>query len=155
MPNYYQPYYYPTPAQQVIMPQQQPQTPIQNPSQIQNGGFVSVRNENEVLNYPVAPGNYVTFKIEGQPIVMEKSMGFSQLEAPRIERYRLVKEEVHKNMPDSSQNELLDLSPINNTIDDLKSEIEAIWNEIEDIKNVRAKTTAKSTAKRDKDGGDD
>lgn len=81
-PQYYQP------MQQVSQPQ-----PTQNQMQIQNGGFVSVANEEMVRNYPVAPGNCVTFKIEGQPIVIEKSMGFSQLESPRLDRYRLVREE--------------------------------------------------------------
>ena len=30
--------------------------------QIQNGGFINVRSELEARNYPVAPGNSVTFK---------------------------------------------------------------------------------------------
>lgn len=63
---------------------QQLQQSIQQPQQIQNGGFMLVPSEDIARSYPVAPGNCVTFKIEGQPIVMEKSMGFSQLEAPRV-----------------------------------------------------------------------
>ena len=95
MPNLYNNYpYYPQPttypAQMNIAPVQPTQ---QTQPQIQNGGFIPVPNEEIVATYPVAPGNCITFKIEGKPIVLEKSMGFSNLEAPKIERYRLVKED--------------------------------------------------------------
>ena len=62
MPNYYNPYY------------QQPQMnyqPQQIPSQIQNNGFISVRSELEARNYPVAPGNSITFKDETAPYVIQ------------------------------------------------------------------------------------
>lgn len=61
--------------------------------QIQNGGFVSVRSEQEAYNYPVAPGNSITFKDEGQPYVYVKTMGFNQMEPPVFKKYRLVEEE--------------------------------------------------------------
>ena len=67
------------------------QTAPQN--QIQNGGFVSVRSEQEAFNYPVAPGNSITFKDEGQPYVYVKTMGFNQMEPPVFKKYRLVEEE--------------------------------------------------------------
>ena len=72
------------PIQQI----QQPQQP-----QIQNGGLVSVRNIQEALNYPIAPGNSVMFKDESSPFIYVKTKGFSQLEEPIFEKYRLVKEE--------------------------------------------------------------
>lgn len=71
--------------------QQQPQQPQQ---QMQNGGFIVVPSEEDVMRYPVAIGNLITFKIENQPVVIEKSRGFSQFEAPHYERYKLVKEEM-------------------------------------------------------------
>ena len=74
-PNYQYPY------------QQYPQ------QQIQNGGFVSARSIEEAYNWPVAPGNSITFKIENTPYVCTKTKGFSPLEQPVFERYRLVKEE--------------------------------------------------------------
>lgn len=73
---------------------QQSQQPIQQ--QIQNGGFVSVHNENEARNYPIAPGNSVTFKDENAPYVYTKTQGFSQLDRPVFEKYRLVKEEEYQ-----------------------------------------------------------
>lgn len=94
------PYYY-------QQPQQQAQTP----------GIIQVPNENYVYNYPVGPGNSVMFKIEGKPIIMEKSMGFSQFETPKIDVYRLVKEEVKE--PDTT---------------DYKADLEAIWAEINALK---------------------
>lgn len=44
-------------------------------------------------SYPVAPGNSVSFKIENQPFLCTKTMGFSPLEKPVFETYRLVKED--------------------------------------------------------------
>lgn len=91
-------YQYPYPQQLQNMQQlnQQPVSQINNAAnsqQIQNGGFVSVRSIDEARQWPVAPGNSVTFKIEGMPYVCEKTMGFSQLESPRFETFRLVKED--------------------------------------------------------------
>lgn len=72
-------------------PQQQTQT--QQPQQIQNGGLVTVRSKTDAQNYPVAPGNSVTFKDESAPYVYVKTMGFSQLDRPTFEIFRLVREE--------------------------------------------------------------
>lgn len=69
------------------------QQPIQQPIQQQpQSGFVSVHSEDEALRYPIAPGNSITFKIEGQPILIEKTMGFSQLDSPRVERFKIVRD---------------------------------------------------------------
>jgi len=107
----------------------------QNVGTMQNGGFISIPNENMVATYPVAPGNCVTFKVEGQPIVLEKSMGFSQLESPKIERYRLVKEDYVVETP---QNETK-----TNELEEIKSDIERLWDEIDALKPK--KTTRRST----------
>lgn len=142
--NYYSPY------QNMYNPYQQYQPnyqqPIQNniqPSfqqsqqQIQNGGFVSVHNENEARNYPIAPGNSVTFKDENAPYVYTKTQGFSQLDRPVFEKYRLVKEEdyqaqqVAQNSPVSSEN----AQQINNSDYAKKDEITALWSEIETLKS--------------------
>ena len=112
--------------QQQNMPQNQPQ--------IQNGGFMQIPTEEMARSYPVAPGNCVTFKIEGKPIVMEKSMGFSQLEAPRIDRYRLVREEDAPNEQILPPNEPKNNSTENETIKGLKDEIKALNEELEDVK---------------------
>jgi hypothetical protein len=81
-PNFNQMYY-----------QQQTQNIQQQTPQIQNGGFVFVKDINEARNYAVAPGNSVTFKIESQPYICTKTLGFSQLDQPIFEVFKLVKED--------------------------------------------------------------
>lgn len=95
---YYQGYqaYNPMYYQQQLQNMQQmnnSQQNIQSSLQIQNGGFVMVKDINEAMNYPVAPGNSVTFKNENQPYIYTKTLGFSQLDNPIFEKFRLVKEE--------------------------------------------------------------
>ena len=108
----------------------------QSQQQIQNGGFVSVHNENEARNYPIAPGNSVTFKDENAPYVYTKTQGFSQLDRPVFEKYRLVKEEeyqpqqVAQSAPTSAEN----AEQANNIDYALKSDLRALWDEIETIK---------------------
>lgn len=73
---------------------QQPMTQqAQQQPQIQNGGFVSVRSKQEALMWPIAPGSSITFKDETAPYVYTKTMGFSQLDRPQFETYRLIKED--------------------------------------------------------------
>ena len=71
------------------MPTPQPQ------QQIQDGGFVYVQNEDEFIKYPVAHGYSVTFKNETAPYLYKKTLGFSLLDTPILEKYRLVKEEIN------------------------------------------------------------
>jgi septal ring factor EnvC (AmiA/AmiB activator) len=66
---------------------------------------------------------------------MEKSMGFSQLEAPRIDRYRLVREEDAQKEKELPQNEPKNNSMENETIEELKGQIKALNDELSDIKN--------------------
>ena len=102
------PYYYP-----------QPQNQMQMQNQIQNGGLVSVRSMVEARNYPVAPGNSVTFKDENAPYVYTKTMGFSQLDRPIFEVFRLVKEDMTPEV---------DTKPMDyrQEINELKAEIEKL-----------------------------
>lgn len=79
------------PYQQVFQQAQPAQT---QPQTIQSNGLVSVRNRAEAESYPVAPGNSVTFKDETAPFIYVKSMGFSQLDRPTFDIFRLVKEDV-------------------------------------------------------------
>ena len=119
---------------------QQSQQPIQQ--QIQNGGFVSVHNENEARNYPIAPGNSVTFKDENAPYVYTKTQGFSQLDRPVFEKYRLVNEEeyqpqqVAQNVPTSAEK----TEQANNIDYALKSDLRALWDEIEALKKQMPKS---------------
>lgn len=112
----YPQYYYP---QQNFM--SQPQQIMQ-----QNNGFISVRNEAEARNYPVAFGNSVTFKDENAPYVYTKTMGFSQLDSPRFEKFKLVKEE--------TVDAQTGVSNVTDDKDTYKGEIDALWGEIDALK---------------------
>jgi hypothetical protein len=91
-PNYFYPNYPAYQLPQIPTPPQSQPTPTPQTPQIQNGGFISVRSETEARNYPVAPGNSVTFFDETVRYCYTKT-SLSQLEAPRFEKYKLVKEE--------------------------------------------------------------
>lgn len=123
-PQYQQPMY---PVQQQIPQQQMPLQPM--PQQMQSGGFMAVRTEQDARNYPVAPGNVMTFKIENQPYVCEKSQGFSQLEGPVFTKYRLVREdeaiESENSEPISENTILRDLEQLKEEVRMLKERVYA------------------------------
>lgn len=90
------------------------QPPVfQQPQQPQNG-FMRVQSEEQARQYPVAVGNSMTFIDESKPYCYTKSMGFSQLDPPVFEKYKLVKEESSQsfqNAPEApSKSEGIDLS---------------------------------------------
>ena len=80
-----------------------------NQLQMQNSGFVSVANENEARNYPVAYGNSVTFKDENSPFVYTKT-SISQMETPIFKKYRLVEEVSNLPVNAPNDNKPMDLS---------------------------------------------
>lgn len=104
--------------QQPALQYQQVQ-PTQQTQQIQNGGFVSVRSKQEALMWPIAPGSSITFKDETAPYVYTKTMGFSQLDRPQFETYRLIKEDE----PEARQNAV---QQQNNADYALKSDLEVL-----------------------------
>ena len=138
MPNYYNYPYYQQQYQQ--MPQQ---TQPQLQPQIQNNGFISVPSEEVARNYPVAPGNSVTFKNENAPYVYTKTMGFSQLDRPSFEKYKLVKEDVEEvaENPNSIDELRHKIGELNVELDELRGEIDALKEQ-----------TTKTTTRRKKDG---
>lgn len=140
-PNYYgQPNpYYQQMQQQAMMQQNQQMQNAQQQSQqmqqptIQQSGFVLVPSEQEARNYPVAPGNSITFKDENAPYCYVKTMGFNQLDRPTFERYRLVKEDSpvaaqsSPTMEDSAESS-------KHTPYALKSDLDAIWGELDSLR---------------------
>lgn len=110
------------------------QTPMQQQvPQIQHSGFISVRNEEEARGYPVAPGNSVTFKDEVLPYVYTKTMGFSQLDQPIFEKYRLVKEEDSEDKQTVVVDEVID----NVAQKKLEAQIERLWKEVNSLKEEK------------------
>ena len=112
-----------------IYPQYSPPQQITPPQQIQNGGFIPVPSEEVARNYPVAPGNSVTFKNENAPYVYTKTMGFSQLDRPIFEKYKLVREEDPPVQTPAKQDF------------DWKGEIDKIWSEIDVLKKQIRETS--------------
>ncbi len=110
-------------------PQFYPQSP-QNP-QVQNtsNGLVPVPSEQFARSYPVAYGQSVSFRDENAPYLYTKTMGFSQLDTPRFEKYRLVKEAAETPVKEPQSDNVT-----NSSNDDLKAEIEAIKGDIEAVK---------------------
>lgn len=93
--------------------------------QTQNNAFVSVRSIEEAYNWPVAPGNSITFKDENNPFVYTKTRGFSPLEQPIFEKWRLVKVD---DMPQNTQN-----APKQQTESD--RQINLLWKEVNALKS--------------------
>lgn len=123
--NYYtNPYLYQQAYQAQMQQQQMPQQG--QPLQIQNGGFIPIRSEQEARNYPVAPGNSVTFKDETAPYVYTKTMGFSSLDRPIFEKYRLIKEELSNDIPTAEA-----------ASKKFEDEIGHLWKEINALKNAK------------------
>lgn len=118
--NYYPQYY---------QPQMQPQSQVQ-PQQTVSSGLVPVPSEMVARNYPVGFGQSVSFKDENLPFLYTKTMGFSQLEPPRFEKYRLVKEEAEV--------------PHNEPETDYKGEIDSIWKAIDELKKKVSQYDAES-----------
>lgn len=100
------------------------------PQQVQqSAGLVSVRGINEARTYPVAPGNSVTFKDETAPYVYTKTMGFSQLDRPTFEVFRLVKEDLNE-------------EPEQKHEPSLRKEVDALKAEVARIKSLLNKEDA-------------
>ena len=135
--------------QQQAYPQAQMQMAAQNQQpQIQNGGFIQVHDENEARNYPIAPGNSVTFKDENAPYVYTKTMGFSQLDRPIFEKYRLVKED---DMPTQNPPVSAEIAQQANNINyALKTDLTALQAEIDALKQRIEELTAKKPAAKTK-----
>ena len=106
----------------------------QNFSQMQNGGFVSVRSEMEAWNYPVKYGASVNFKDETAPYIYVKTMGLSQFDTPVFEKYRLVKEDTTTPIktPEISGTNNVAYEELRADIDALKAEIKALKEELGD-----------------------
>lgn len=149
--NFYPNYFYPN-YPQYQPPQTPPQSAQQSQPQMQNGGFISVRSEVEARNYPIAPGNSITFIDENAPYCYTKTMGFSQLDRPRFEKYRLVKEEEPLNATVSVETATAkdvayvtktDIEGIEGEISGITDDITAIRKEIEELKAQKRPTRPK------------
>lgn len=95
----------------------------------QNQSFVPVPNEMAARNYPVAYGHSVTFRDENAPYIYTKTMGFSQMETPVFEKYRLVKEDANLPYIETEEQKANTLSA-----DEIDERFAVIWKEIQALK---------------------
>lgn len=157
-PATYQPYYNQNPY--LVQPQmqqqlQQQQNVQQQPQQtaIQQSGFVRVQSENEARMYPVAPGSSVTFIDETRPYCYTKTMDMSQLDRPKFEKYRLVKEEDTPVSPQNGAGASSGNSAQSPAYAE-KSELEALRGELDTLK-AKVEQLGKKTTKAKKQEVDD
>ena len=149
--NSFYPNLYPNYAQQMQMQQiqqmqqMQPQMQAQTQPQIQNGGFISVRSEEEARNYPVAPGTSVTFIDENCQRVYAKTMGFSQLDRPTFYKYRLVKEDTPdtQNKPTSVTDDKVIEYALKSDLNALQTQLQGLVAEMEEFKKKQPMNNAK------------
>lgn len=100
--------------------------------QSQNDGLVPVPNIQVAMNFPVGPGKSVTFKDENAPYIYTKTMGYSQLDQPTFEKYRLVKEDIPNIVPAQASD-----------MDRLRDEVSQLHTEIDNIKKELGMEDAK------------
>lgn len=140
--NPYQQQYYPNYQQNVV--------PQQNVASQSN--TMAIATEEEVLKYPVAPGNSIPFKIDGQPLIIEKSMGTSQFDSPKYKRYRLIEEDtevVTEDKPDYILKSVYedDRHHTDNSIEQIKTSIDELttqlYDEIDSIKKIISRNRVK------------
>ncbi len=149
MANYnYYPYnpYYSQPYQAANLQNQQSIQQQPQPQQIHNGGYVSVRSEDEARMYPVAPGNSVTFINELAPFIYKKTMGFSQFDKPIFEVFEVIpkkpptSENVDKPIKDIAYAEKSDIEALQATIEALKGDIDTLNSKISTFETKKTKT---------------
>jgi hypothetical protein len=105
---------------------------------IQDGGIVQVKDETAARNYPTAPGVSITLIDETRQHIFVKTMGFNQLEKPIFKKFLLIPEDEQNGGTDGVLK-----GDIDNTNNDLKTQIETLQSEYErlkeDICNLYAK----------------
>lgn len=152
--NYYPQYYpqmqnYQNPNYQ-MMQQQMPtqQSTIQQSTQAQTG-LIGIPSEADARNYPVAYGNSVTFKDENGPYIYTKTMGFSQLEPPKFEKYRLIKEEESDTKVEEVKKDYVERPEMKADMTELKTSLKTELDNLKaEIKTVKADVTKLLAAKK-------
>lgn len=135
-PAGYMPYYNTQiQPQDAYNPQQQMNTQAMQ-NRMQNG-FVRVQSEEQARQYPVSQGTSVIFIDENAPYCYTKTMDMSQLDKPRFEKYRLVKEttgEPHEEDPKETKK-------LSERLSNVESEIEQLRNRLSEYEAVQKVNT--------------
>ena len=105
---------------------------MQNAQQAQVNSLITVPSEAAARNYPVAYGHSVILKDETAPYIYSKTMGFSQLDKPVFEKYKLIKEETTEVVP--AVNNEFDMKF---RFDEIDRQMKTMWAEIESLRGKR------------------
>lgn len=145
-PQFYPQFYQQYPQQQPQQPIQQPQQPIAPPIQQPNpqpisSGLISIPSEADARNYPVGYGQSVSFRDENAPYLYTKTMGFSQLEPPKFEKYKLIKESADSSDKplENNQTDKLPSYAEKSDIEDVRAEIRGLKDEVAKLKEKKKK----------------
>ena len=65
--------------------------------QPQQASFIRVQSEAQAREWPIAPGNSMTFIDDNSPYCYTKSMGMSQFDIPVFKRFKLIEEPIENN----------------------------------------------------------
>ena len=130
----YPPTITPSPTQRIqdLIPPQ-PQPPVSNgvvPQQIQNGGVVYGLTEEEILNYPVAPGYQISFINTDKTCCYIKTMGFSQYDKPALEKFKMTKEESKDGEVSEKKEPDLSKFALRSDVDRLRTEIKKLKDKV-------------------------
>lgn len=120
---------------------------------VDSNSLVPIHSEQEVFNYPVAPGNSVSFKNENEPYLYVKTMGFSQFDRPEIVKYKLIKEDIGNSNTEPIENTPSqikglsedDLKPILDDIQQVKKDIAIIKKRLDAINIKETESKAKES----------
>ena len=135
-PSYsqYQPYPAYQQPQMSGAPQQIPQPapqPVQQPTQppVQSSLPISVRSEQQARDWPIAPGNSVTFIDESAGYVYTKT-SMNQFDRPQFVKYRLVREDDAPQEPQSAPQSAANPAAAPMPDYALKSDVDALKGEV-------------------------
>ena len=113
---------------------------MQNAQQAQVNSLITVPSEAAARNYPVAYGHSVILKDETAPYIYSKTMGFSQLDKPVFEKYKLIKEETTEVVP--AVNDEFDMKF---RFDEIDRQMKTMWAEIESLRGKRRRNDELTT----------
>ena len=113
---------------------------MQNAQQAQVNSLITVPSEAAARNYPVAYGHSVILKDETAPYIYSKTMGFSQLDKPVFEKYKLIKEETTEVVP--AVNNEFDMKV---RFDEIDRQMKTMWAEIESLRGKRRRNDELTT----------
>jgi len=113
---------------------------MQNAQQAQVNSLITVPSEAAARNYPVAYGHSVILKDETAPYIYSKTMGFSQLDKPVFEKYKLIKEETTEVAP--AVNNEFDMKF---RFDEIDRQMKTMWAEIESLRGKRRRNDELTT----------